>query len=137
MRRVFCQRRRTKPSRHPLRVVLLSLTLLTDPCWASPAFIDRAAEQDFNHVYGGGWEFFVGGGVAVFDCNQDHFPELFVAGGEHSTTGNTKIEASGNFEAKGLQVTIEASTKLEAKGATSTLSGSAMAEVKGALVKIN
>lgn len=34
-----------------------------------------------KHVYDGGWEYFVGGGVAVFDCNQDGLPELFAAGG--------------------------------------------------------
>ncbi len=34
------------------------------------------------HQYTGGWEYFVGGGVAVFDCNQDRLPDLFVAGGE-------------------------------------------------------
>lgn len=33
------------------------------------------------HEYTGGWEFFVGGGVAVFDCNQDLLPDLFAAGG--------------------------------------------------------
>ena len=35
------------------------------------------------HVYDGGWEHFVGGGVAVFDCNGDELPELFVAGGSN------------------------------------------------------
>ena len=34
-----------------------------------------------THVYGGGWEHFVGGGVAVFDCNSDEQPEIFAAGG--------------------------------------------------------
>jgi hypothetical protein len=34
-----------------------------------------------RHVYDGGWEHFVGGGVAVFDCNGDALPELFLAGG--------------------------------------------------------
>ncbi|MBW6417270.1 CRTAC1 family protein [Celeribacter sp. PS-C1] len=34
------------------------------------------------HVYGGGWEHFVGGGLAVFDCNGDGMPEIFAAGGE-------------------------------------------------------
>ncbi|MES0827368.1 CRTAC1 family protein [Ruegeria sp. SCP11] len=36
-----------------------------------------------EHVYDGGWEHFVGGGVAVFDCNGDDLPELFVAGGSN------------------------------------------------------
>lgn len=33
------------------------------------------------HAYAGGWEHFVGGGVAVFDCNADGLPEIFAAGG--------------------------------------------------------
>jgi hypothetical protein len=34
-----------------------------------------------THVYDGGWEFFVGGGVAAFDCNGDGLSELVAAGG--------------------------------------------------------
>lgn len=37
-----------------------------------------------THVYGGGWEHFVGGGVAVFDCNSDQRPEIFAAGGSNA-----------------------------------------------------
>ena len=36
-----------------------------------------------KHVYDGGWEHFVGGGVAVFDCNRDSLPELFLACGSN------------------------------------------------------
>lgn len=49
---------------------------------AGPRFEDRAAALPVEHVYSGGWEHFVGGGVAVFDCNGDALPELFAAGGE-------------------------------------------------------
>ena len=34
-----------------------------------------------RHIYDGGWEHFVGGGVAVFDCDGDGLPEMFAAGG--------------------------------------------------------
>lgn len=35
------------------------------------------------HVYAGGWEHFVGGGVAVFDCDGDGLSDLVAAGGEY------------------------------------------------------
>ena len=49
-----------------------------DTAKAGPAFRTVVIPA---HSYTGGWEFFVGGGVAVFDCNGDHLPELFAAGG--------------------------------------------------------
>ncbi|MFW5679799.1 MAG: CRTAC1 family protein, partial [Pseudomonadota bacterium] len=33
------------------------------------------------HVYDGPWEYFVGGGVAAFDCSGDRRPDLVIAGG--------------------------------------------------------
>ena len=46
-----------------------------------PRFVEETATSGVSHEYGGGWEFFVGGGVAVFDCNSDGRPELYIAGG--------------------------------------------------------
>ncbi|MEL6201318.1 MAG: CRTAC1 family protein [Pseudomonadota bacterium] len=47
-----------------------------------PLFEDRSATLPIEHVYEGGWEHFVGGGVAVFDCNNDDLPDFYAAGGE-------------------------------------------------------
>jgi enediyne biosynthesis protein E4 len=47
----------------------------------APRFIDATAESGVDHSYTGGAEHFVGGGVAVFDCNDDGRPDLFLAGG--------------------------------------------------------
>nr|WP_093359996.1 CRTAC1 family protein [Tropicimonas isoalkanivorans] len=44
-------------------------------------FEDASGALPVAHVYSGGWEHFVGGGVATFDCNGDALPEMYVAGG--------------------------------------------------------
>ena len=48
-----------------------------------PRFEDDGAGLPVEHVYGGGWEHFVGGGVAVLDCDEDGFPDFYAAGGEN------------------------------------------------------
>jgi enediyne biosynthesis protein E4 len=49
----------------------------------APRLIEESAAAGVNHMYEGGFEYFVGGGVAVFDCNADGMPDLFLAGGEN------------------------------------------------------
>ncbi|WP_422071382.1 CRTAC1 family protein [Tranquillimonas rosea] len=57
------------------------LLLTAGPALAGgPVFEDASAVLP-HHVYSGGWEHFVGGGVAVFDCSGDGRPEIFAAGG--------------------------------------------------------
>ncbi len=50
------------------------------PVSAEPIFEPREIAP---HIYTGGWEFFVGGGLSSFDCNGDALPELLAAGGEN------------------------------------------------------
>lgn len=46
-----------------------------------PIMIEEAEPAGIAHRYTGPWEFFVGGGLAAFDCNGDRFPDLAIAGG--------------------------------------------------------
>ncbi|POF33720.1 CRTAC1 family protein [Roseibium marinum] len=48
-----------------------------------PVFVEEAQSAGINHVYDGAWEFFVGGGTAIFDCDGDRRPDLFLAGGKN------------------------------------------------------
>ncbi len=47
----------------------------------APRFVEETATAGIDHVYGGGFEYAVGGGVAAFDCNGDGKPDLYIAGG--------------------------------------------------------
>jgi len=47
----------------------------------APRFVEEAEPAGIEHVYDGDFTFFVGGGVAVFDCNSDRRPDLYLAGG--------------------------------------------------------
>ena len=48
----------------------------------APHFVEESAAAGLDHAYDGEFFFFVGGGVAVFDCDGDGRQDLYLAGGE-------------------------------------------------------
>lgn len=72
-------------------VAVIGATALLVTGWRSPTpaivplgpprFADVAATAGLDHRYEGDFLYFVGGGVAAFDCDDDDRPELYLAGG--------------------------------------------------------
>ncbi|WP_404403250.1 CRTAC1 family protein [Pelagibacterium halotolerans] len=48
---------------------------------AVPHFVEVTESAGIDSVYEGEWEYMVGGGVAVFDCDGDGLSEMLLAGG--------------------------------------------------------
>ena len=61
----------------------LAVRTPTEPAGAigPPTLVEEAVAAGVIHRYGGGFTYFVGGGVAAFDCDDDRQADLFIAGG--------------------------------------------------------
>ncbi len=49
---------------------------------ALPRFVEETATSGLTTAYQGDWQYMVGGGAAVFDCDGDDRLDLYIAGGE-------------------------------------------------------
>jgi hypothetical protein len=48
---------------------------------APPQFVDESVIAGIDHSYDGGFTYYVGGGVAVLDCDDNGLPDIYLAGG--------------------------------------------------------
>ena len=72
-----------------------------------PVMHEEAKAAGIDHSYEGPWEFFVGGGVASFDCDGDRKPDLFFAGGKEPARlyrNRSRIGGELKFEPVALDI---------------------------------
>ncbi len=65
------------------------------PSPVTPRFVEETAGSGISSVYKGEWQYMVGGGAASFDCNEDGYPDLLLAGGEAKSKFYRNISKQG------------------------------------------
>ncbi len=78
-------------------IAFLCALVVAPAAAAGPVFTEVAADLGIDHKYTGGWEHFVGGGVAVFDCDGDLLPDIYAAGGSAPATLLRNQSGNGTF----------------------------------------
>ena len=66
--------------------ILLLRTPTPSEAAGPPHFVDETAASGVSQRFDGSDLYQVGGGVAVFDCNGDRLPDLYLAGGQGSAS---------------------------------------------------
>jgi hypothetical protein len=66
-------------------VLAVDVILTDEPASAMPRprYVEEARAAGIDHVYEGEFAYFVGGGVAAFDCDEDGRSDLYFAGGSN------------------------------------------------------
>jgi enediyne biosynthesis protein E4 len=82
-----------------------ALAAMTGAAFAGtlPHFVEETKSAGIDSVYAGEWEYMAGGGVAVFDCNGDGFPDMLLSGGTNLAKFYVNRSARGGtlkFEAR-------------------------------------
>lgn len=65
----------------PMAVLLSSAAFAADAVTPLPSFVEETPSSGIDQKFLGDWQYMVGGGVASFDCNQDGFEDVLIAGG--------------------------------------------------------
>ena len=114
-----------RSTRRPLATLVLAFATLLPateshagdpsvPVQDVPLFHEEAATAGIDHVYRGPWEYFVGGGVAAFDCSGDRLPDLVLAGGAGPArlfVNRSKTGGALSFEERSLGLSERDATK--------------------------
>lgn len=82
-----------------IRATLIAFVFVS-PAGADPLFENLSANLP-SHVYDGDWEHFVGGGLALFDCDGDALPDVFAAGGQNPPL---MLRNQGDFDFEAVDI---------------------------------
>ena len=96
---------------------LIALLVLTAPALAqeplAPKYLEETATAGLSTSYLGDWQYMVGGGAAVFDCDGDGAQDLFLSGGEGASGLYRNLSEKGGalrFEKRDSGLEMEAVT---------------------------